>query len=80
MNETPETLRMGLPFPVGEQPDEQAWYDAHAAAWEADIAQRKALEKSLKTCSVADANGDMDIRAMMDFCDRVAALREAQHE
>jgi len=41
---TPETLRVGVPFPVGEQPDEQAWYDAHATAWEADMAQKEALD------------------------------------
>jgi len=44
---TPATLRAGLPFPVGEQPDEQDWYDAHAAAWEADIALRETLERAV---------------------------------
>jgi len=39
-NFTPDTLRVGVPFPVGEQPDEQDWYDAHAAAWEADRPNR----------------------------------------
>ena len=48
---------MGVPFPVGEQPDEQAWYDAHAAAWEAEVrelqARIEALERLEKTANEA---------------------------
>ena len=45
---TPDTLRVGVPFPVGEQPDEQDWYDAHAAAWEAEVRELQARIEALE--------------------------------
>jgi RNase adaptor protein for sRNA GlmZ degradation len=38
---TPETLREGLPLPIGEQPDEQVWLDAHANIWKAEREQHR---------------------------------------
>lgn len=52
MTPTPDTLRDGLPIPVGEQPDEQAWLDAHADAWKAQV--KKAEERAF-THQVIDA-------------------------
>jgi len=46
---TPKTLREGLPFPVGEQPDEQLWLDAHADAWEEDVSDVCTINAELNT-------------------------------
>ena len=68
---TPKTLREGLPFPVGEQPDEQLWLDAHADAWEEDVSDVCTINAELNTTIIRQQKRikalERDLRWVMDF-------------
>jgi hypothetical protein len=86
---TPETLRKGLPMPIGPQPDEQLWLDAHADAWKECEAERDALilaltkaEALLKESNMflrgAAEAGNMTQRLMLDANERFLARRKIE--